>query len=115
MYTKEQEAMIKERYLGKPDLDTVKELALEIDKPDRSVISKLSAMGCYKRKKYVSKSGKPPERKEDVISRLSGLFQIDPTLLESLEKSNKYTLVLMEKKLIELQEYIKELEDADSR
>ena len=105
MYTPEIEQKMVAIYLSKPDLETVSQLAKQFDKPERSIISKLSALGVYKRKTYISKTGEPPVKKEVYIDRISKLLEIDPSLLESLEKVTKYALVLMEKKIEIMRNY----------
>ena len=98
-YTAEIERVVVEEYLKKPDLDTVSMLAERFDKPLRSVISKLSALGVYKKKTYVSKTGEAPINKLEYINRISKLLDIDIELLGSLEKVTKYSLVLLDKKI----------------
>lgn len=99
MYTIEEIKILVDKYSAKPDLDTVSSLAEELDKPIRSIISKLSALGIYKKKVYVSKTGELPVKKEIYIERISKLLDIDIALLESLEKVTKYALVLLDKKI----------------
>jgi len=77
----------------------VKEIALELDVPERSVIAKLSSLGVYKRKEYVTKRGEVPVKKEEYIKRISDLLDINLDLLESLEKVTKSALVLLEKRV----------------
>lgn len=101
-YTDEELKQIVKRYTESPNLETVAILANEFNKPERSIISKLSAMGIYKKKVYVSKTGESPVKKEAYIERISNLLDIDIDLLESLEKVTKYALVLMEKRIEEL-------------
>lgn len=105
IYTTEVEKIMVQKYLDKPDLETVTILAKEFDKPERSIISKLSALGVYKRKVYVSKTGDPPIKKEVYIERISKLLDIDISLLESLEKVTKYALVMMDKRIEELKNH----------
>lgn len=86
---------------------TAKEIAAELSKelndevPERSVIAKLSSIGVYKRKEYVTKRGDTPVKKEEYIKRISDLLDINLDLLESLEKVTKSALVLMEKQIKE--------------
>jgi hypothetical protein len=105
-YTVEIEKELVQEYIKEPSLATVSRLATKFDKPERSIISKLSALGIYKRKVYTSKNGEVPVRKEEYIKRISNLLEIDPSLLDSLEKVTKYALVLMEKKIRNLTEII---------
>lgn len=103
-YSPEELADIVKEYNAKPDLDTVSKLAEKYDKPERSIISKLSALGVYKKKIYISKTGEPPIKKEEYITRISNLLDIDASLLESMEKVTKYALVLLDKRIQELKE-----------
>lgn len=83
---------------------TVTDLALELDVPERSVIAKLSNLGVYKKKEYLTKRGEVPVKKEEYILRISRLLDIDLDLLESLEKVTKTALLLMEKRITALKE-----------
>lgn len=74
-------------------------LAKELGTTERSVIAKLSCLGVYKRKEYVTKRGEAPVKKEAYIDRISELLEIDSALLESLEKVTKSALVLIEKQI----------------
>lgn len=98
-YTDEELKQIIDKYSETPSLDTVSQLSKEFNKPERSIISKLSALGIYKKKVYVSKTGQAPIKKEEYISRISNLLDIDAQLLESLEKCTKYALSLLDKKI----------------
>lgn len=82
----------------------VKDIALELDVPERSVIAKLSSLGVYKRKEYLNKRGEVPVKKEVYIERISSLLDINVELLESLEKVTKTVLVLLEKRIAALKE-----------
>lgn len=96
-YTPEIEEKISREY---KEGRTAKEIALELGVPERSVISKLSCLGIYVRKTYLTKRGEVPIRKEEYIQRISKLLDIDVDLLESLEKVTKSALVLLEKQII---------------
>jgi hypothetical protein len=74
----------------------VADLAKMLGVPDRSVIAKLSSLGVYKRKTYVNKRGEIPVKKEEYIERLAKLLEVNPEILESLEKVNKNVLKLLE-------------------
>lgn len=67
--------------------------------PIRSIIAKLSSLGVYKKKQYVTKRGEIPVKKEEYIERISKLLDVNSEMLESLEKVNKSVLALLEKKL----------------
>ena len=77
----------------------VKDIALAIDVPERSVIAKLSSLGVYEKKTYVNKRGELPTKKSQHIDRIAELLEVDAETLESLEKVNKGVLKLIELKL----------------
>lgn len=74
---------------------TPAELARALDVSPRSVIAKLSTLGIYKKKRYLTKRGEVPVKKEEYIARISALLDVNQELLESLEKVNKNVLVLL--------------------
>jgi hypothetical protein len=76
-----------------------KELALQLGVPERSVIAKLSSLGVYERKKYTTKRGEIPVKKEEYVERIANLLQVNVELLESLEKVNKSVLKMLEEAL----------------
>jgi|DEB19_MinimDraft_2_1074335.scaffolds.fasta_scaffold00348_22 hypothetical protein len=67
--------------------------------PERSVIAKLSSLGVYKKKEYVTKRGEAPVKKEEYIDRIAKLLDVNAEILESLEKVNKSVLQLLERHL----------------
>ena len=97
-YTKEITDRIIEQYKAKVP---VKQIATEIDVPERSVIAKLSSLGVYEKKTYVNKRGELPVKKSEHIERIAELLDVNSEVLESLEKVNKQVLKLIELKLSE--------------
>jgi Zn-dependent peptidase ImmA (M78 family) len=79
---------------------SVADIAAELDVPERSVIAKLSSMGVYKKKQYLTKRGEVPIKKEEYIERIGKLLEVNLDMLESLEKVNKSVLALLEKRLV---------------
>lgn len=69
--------------------------------PVRSIIAKLSSLGVYKKKEYLTKRGELPIKKEEYIERIALLLDVNAEILESLEKVNKSVLALIERKLLE--------------
>lgn len=69
--------------------------------PERSIIAKLSSLGVYKKKEYLTKRGEIPIKKEEYIERIAVLLDVSAEILESLEKVNKSVLALIERKLID--------------
>lgn len=85
---------------------TAKEIAAEISTPEetvpeRSIIAKLSSLGVYKKKGYLTKRGEVPIKKEEYIDRIAKLLDVQADFLESLEKVNKGVLALIATKLQE--------------
>lgn len=78
---------------------TPEQIALELDVPQRSVIAKLSSLGVYKKKQYLSKRGEVPVKKEEYLERIAKLLDCNLELIESLEKANKNVLILLERAL----------------
>ena len=95
-YTPEIEKLITEAYLNNTP---VEDIATGLEVPVRSVISKLSSLGVYKKKVYLTKRGEPPVKKSEYIERIAILLDKDLELLESLEKVNKGILELIATKL----------------
>ncbi len=91
-YTKEvTEKLIADYENGVP----TKQLAQELDVPERSVVAKLSHLGVYKKKVYLNKNGEPPIKKDIYITKIAELLDANIELLESLEKVNKRVLVMI--------------------
>jgi len=101
-YTTEIINKITAEYTADPGLHTVARIAKELEVSDRSVIAKLSSLGCYKKKEYLNKRGEPPIKKEEYIERIGNLLDINIDLLESMEKVTKTALMLIAAKIEEL-------------
>lgn len=95
-YTKEQTDLLVKLY---GENKTVPEICSILNVPSKSVIAKLSCMGLYKKKQYVTKRGEVPVKKEAYIEKLAKLLEVDVESLESLEKCTKPILALLVKKL----------------
>lgn len=93
VYTPEATAKLIEDYNAGASITS---LAEELDVPERSVIAKLSSLGLYKRKGYLTKQGEPAVKKEEYIERIAVLLNVAADRLESLEKANKNVLKLIE-------------------
>lgn len=104
-YTKELADQISTLYLS--DELSVPEIAQIIsdqvgeEVPHKSIIAKLSSMGVYRKKEYLTKRGEVPVKKEEYIERISKLLDVQSDFLESLEKVNKSVLALISRKLEE--------------
>lgn len=67
--------------------------------PTRSIISKLSTLGVYEKKQYLTKRGEIPVRKAEYIEKIARILEVDVETLESAEKLNKNVLILLLAKL----------------
>ena len=74
---------------------TVHDLALHYNVPPRSIIAKLSQLGVYSKKIYLSKTGEVPIKKEQLVEQIAVLIGEDLEKIESLEKCNKRVLQLL--------------------
>ena len=83
-------------YLKQFNLDAA---GVPMDVPERSIIAKLSSMGVYKKKEYLTKRGEVPIKKEEYIDRIAKHLAVNVELLESLEKVNKSVLVMLDNAL----------------
>lgn len=63
--------------------------------PERSVIAKLSSLGIYQKKQYLTKRGEIPVRKSEYIEKIAEILSVDVETLESMEKLNKNVLILL--------------------
>jgi len=63
--------------------------------PERSIIAKLSSMGIYKKKQYLTKRGEIPVRKSEYIEKIAQILEVDVEQLESMEKLNKSVLIML--------------------
>ena len=91
-YTESQTAQLVEQHrLGR----SIEDLGAEFGVPTRSIIAKLSQLGLYHRKPYLTKRGEAPCSKEELVSRLAVLLGVELDRLESLEKCNKSVLTIL--------------------
>jgi transcription initiation factor TFIIIB Brf1 subunit/transcription initiation factor TFIIB len=77
----------------------VTEIAKLLGVPERSIIAKLSSLGIYRKKEYLTKRGLIPVKKEEYIERIAKLLNVNSDVLESLDKVNKSVLMLLEQSL----------------
>ena len=109
-YTPELTKRIEQMYTGTGDYSekhSVEQICAEllldeppIEAPARSIIAKLSSLGVYQKKQYLTKRGDIPVKKEEYIERISKLLDVNQDMLESLEKVNKSVLALLASKLV---------------
>lgn len=78
---------------------SVAELVAEFGFPKHSIIAKLSSLGAYEKQPYLTKRGEPSVKKAEYVERIAHLLGVHLDLLESLEKTNKNVLQLLERAL----------------
>ena len=79
--------------------ETVDSLALKLNVPRRSIITKLSYLKVYKRPGYKNKQGETPVSKAQLLTELADLLEVDIEIIDSLEKANKNVLKLLKDRL----------------
>ena len=97
-YTKELTDKLLEMYSAQvpvPDIALTLTLLCNEPIPERSIIAKLSSLGVYKKKEYLTKRGEIPIKKEEYIERIAKLLDVNSEFLESLEKVTKSVLALI--------------------
>lgn len=99
IYTPTVVEKIRTAYLDNPTPETCAALAAELSVPQRSVIAKLSSLGVYQKRGYLTKQGEPPVRKGVYIDQIAAALGMPPELCESLEKVNKSVLVAIAQRL----------------
>ena len=93
MYTKEEESYLLEAYTGAEDKQLViDELASQLSKSRRSIIGKLSRLGVYEKKVYLTKRGENPITKLELVAEIAAATGIPLEKLEGLEKAPKEVL-----------------------
>ena len=110
VYTQEVIENMSRIYVATPGLETVALLAKQYDVSPRSIISKLSSLGIYKKKEYLNKRGEPPIKKEIYIDGIAEMLGIEPQLLESMEKVTKIGLTQIYEGIKDNLSYIASLE-----
>lgn len=106
-YTKEITDRLVDQYkTGTP----VAQLAKSLEVPERSIIAKLSSLGVYQKKAYLNKRGEVPIKKSEHIDKIAVLLEMNPELLESLEKVNKGVLVVIERELTRTKSLLGEID-----
>ena len=88
-YTPEQEAQLKAGYEAGQSVEALGQL---VGKTARSVVAKLSRMGIYKKKAYVSKTGEAPVKKDTQAETIGRILALSEADTDSLTKANKIAL-----------------------
>ena len=88
-YTDEEVAILKALHQEQKDIPYIAEV---LQRNERSVRAKLSALGLYSKKPYLNKNGQPPKKKEEIIREICVYLEITEDMADSLEKCTKYVL-----------------------
>jgi len=99
-YTPEQEKELFDSYMKANTVEERDELvvafATKWQKPNRSIIAKLSKMGIYISKAKISKvTGNKPETKEQLVRKIETRFGVSDEEFMGLEKAPKLVLVAL--------------------
>ena len=86
MYTTEEVEFLLEEYAVNKDIENI---ANKLGKTPRSVIGKLSRLGVYEKKQYLSKTGERPVTKLEYCARIARCLEMD---VDGLEKAPKAVL-----------------------
>ena len=92
-YTPEEVERLHEVYVPAEDKDeAIAILIEELGRSKESIIAKLISEGVYIKKRYLTKDGKVPVVKKELIAQLASLVNGDLGKLQGLEKSSKMSL-----------------------
>lgn len=111
-YTKKETEKLIDTYTATPDLKTVGRLSVLLNKPKKSIISKLVKEGVYLKKGYTTKSGDKPITKLQLVRSIEDALD---TKLPDLDKAPKTTLKALSDIVVEqaqmLEDVLQELSD----
>lgn len=92
-YSEEMIDQMVSAYEAAPTRETVDALSESLNKPVRSVISKLSALGIYQRQERVAKTGKPIVKKEVFVAEVQERLGAEFPSMEKMTKADLERLV----------------------
>ena len=90
-YTAEQTAQMVQDYAGGNGL-SVSAIAEKMGRTTRSIVAKLAREKVYVKPEYVSKDGKPVEKKDQTADAIGAILKMTEAEIESLTKANKTAL-----------------------
>lgn len=92
-YTEEMTKELIDAYLlADKDYAVVELFSEKWNKSSKSIIGKLSKEGVYAKKEYITKVGKKPITKKELVSDLADVLGIDAEKIQGLEKMPKLEL-----------------------
>ena len=93
MYSAEEVEYLTEQYTASVDKqEAIDELAAKLGKSRRSIIGKLSRLGIYEKKVYLTKRGEEPITKAELVHQIGRKLEIPVEKLEGLDKAPKEVL-----------------------
>ena len=111
-YTKKDVERMVDVYTTNPCLETVSKLSVLLNKPRKSIISKLVKEGVYLKKGYVTKAGEKPITKIQLVRSIEEALD---TKLPDLDKAPKTTLKELNTTVVDmaqmLEDTLEELRD----
>ena len=102
-YTEKQTKKMIDIYTENPCIETVERLMTILNRPKKSIISKLVKEGVYVTKTYLTKTGEAPITKLELVRQIEDALD---TKLPGLDKAPKTTLKDLAKALIDVQEHL---------
>ena len=102
-YTEKQTKKMIDIYTENPCIETVEKLMTILNRPKKSIISKLVKEGVYVTKTYLTKTGEAPITKLELVRQIEDALD---TRLPGLDKAPKTTLKDLAKALIDVQEHL---------
>lgn len=112
MYTERETKQMIDAYTANPCIEVVDKLSVQLNKPRRSIISKLVKEGVYITRGYRTKTGDIPITKLQVVRSIEEALDIS---LPGLDKAPKSTLKTLETAVLEqtqfLDDVLEELQD----
>ena len=112
-YTPKEVTKMIDIYTDNPCLEVVNRLSVLLNRPKRSIISKLVKEGVYVRKGYTTKTGTRPITKLEIVHIIEAALGIK---LPGLDKSPKSSLVILKDNVIDncssLEDALRELSRA---
>ena len=97
-YTPKEEEKLMQVYTANPCLETVSKLSVLLNKPKKSIISKLVRLGVYEKRGYRTKLGEIPIPKITIVRSIEEVLDCS---LPDLEKTPKSTLKALEKAVLD--------------
>ena len=107
-YTEKQVNQMIDIYTNNPCIETVERLMTILNKPKRSIISKLVKEGVYITKGYRTKTGDTPVTKLELVRSIEEALDVT---LPGLDKAPKSTLKLLQKTVSEQTYFLEETLD----